>query len=103
MIFEICVGIVVIVCVGLIIYILAKQSGPISIDKKTDSGNTNLMIKANRDIKSIELKISNEFEGAIFKRQNLKRGEVVQFVFPQTNETITITVTDATGTLSIKA
>lgn len=103
MLFEICAGLVVIVCIALIIYILAKQSGPISIEKKTDSGNTNLIIKANRDIKSIEVIISNESEGHVFRRQNLKNGESVQFVFPQTNEAITITVADATGTHTLKA
>jgi hypothetical protein len=102
MYFEICVGLVVLACIILIIYILAKQSGPIQYEKKSDSGSLNLSIKANRDIKSIELKVSNEFEAPVFRRQNILKGEVVEFVFPQTNEGITITVIDKSGIHTIK-
>lgn len=101
--FEICLGITIIVCIILIIYILARQSGPVSIDKKTDGTSTTLAIRAKRDIKSMEIRIQKDSGGPVFRRKAINKDELIQFVFPATDEEIEITVVDLSGTHTLKA
>lgn len=99
---EICAGIVIIACIVLILYLLTKSKGPVSIEKKMEAGNTTLKIKANNDIKLIEIK-SEEGEEIYLVRKGLKKDGVVEFVFPAPRNRVKVLVQDASGSHVLQA
>jgi len=104
MILEICAGLVIVVCIVLIIYLLTRSRSSVSIEKKTEGGNVKLSMKANKDIRQIDVSGQNEDGEEIrFMRKDLKKGETVEFVFPLTRNPLQITVTDESGNKVISA
>ena len=83
MLFEICTGLVVLLCIIIIVYLLTKSNGPVTIEKNTENGNTILKIKANKEIKKLEVK--SQDKEIVFTRSNLKINEIVEFIFPIQN------------------
>lgn len=103
MLLEICVSLVVLACIILMAYILAKGSGPLTCEKTVDGANACLTIRASRDIESIEVRVPDDPTEQVFRRRNLKSGESVQFVFPHTEKQITIIATAQNSVHTLKA
>ena len=104
MILEICAGLIIIICIILIIYFLTRSRGAVSAEKKTESGNVLLLIKANKNIQQIEVSGTTDFGETIrFTRKDMKKGDTVEFVFPMTRNPLQITVTDESGNKVITA
>jgi len=101
MILEICAGLIVIACVIVILYLLTRTGGPVSIERSGEEGNIRLRIRANKDIKSIEVKSGSGEEGLLFVRRNLSKDESVEFLIPAGSEKIELLISDESGTKTI--
>jgi hypothetical protein len=101
MMLEICVGLIVIASIIIILYLLTRSSGPISIDRTTQNGNVCLKVKANRGIKSIEVKSGNGEEGLLFVRKNLSKDDSVEFLLPPNPGKLELLITYEGGTKSV--
>lgn len=75
---EICAGLLVLACIVIIVYLLAF-SKPLTIKKKTEGSTVQVIVKAKRDIPSIELSAGKNIS---FVRKNIKKGQEVEFSFP---------------------
>jgi hypothetical protein len=104
MILEICAILIILACFVLIVYLLTRSRGAVSIEKKADSGDLLLSLKANKDIRQVEVSgLSESGEDIRFTRKDLKKGERVEFVFPLTRNPIQVTITDESGNKIISA
>jgi hypothetical protein len=101
MIFEICAGLIVITSIIIILYLLTRSGGPISVERLNENGNVRLRIKANKNIKCIEAKCGKGEEGLSFVRKDLNKDESVEFLIPTTSEKVELTITDESGSKKI--
>jgi|GEM_PF-6898999 len=102
MILEACAGAVVIACAIAIIYILRRPRGPVSVDKSVEGGNLRLRLRANRDLRTIELKAPEEPGEIHLVRAGLRRGDVVEFSFPLPHGPVHVIVEDDGGEHTIE-
>ena len=109
---ELCAGLIVIVCIGLAAFMLGRPKSPITIEKNLDSGNVRLKIRMNRDLKRLEVirkdggidGTVNRIDGDVsFVRNNLKKGEEVEFVFSASSSPTKLIVDDEKGTFTLVA
>jgi hypothetical protein len=98
MIFEVCAGLTVIASIIVILYLLTRSGGPISIERMNEEGNVRLKIKANKSIKCIEVKSGTGEERLSFVRRDLIKDETVEFLIPTTTEKLELIITDENGT-----
>ena len=95
---EICLGIIILTSIVLILYFLTRTKGPVTVEKRIVEGNLKLSVKANDEIAVIEIKGKSESGDEIpFMRRDVKKDETVEFIFPQTQNPITIIVRDGSG------
>jgi hypothetical protein len=100
---EICLGLIIIISIILILYFLTRSKGPVSVEKKIVQGNIKLIVKANDELAALEVKGTSEGNDEIsFVRRDLKKDEIVEFIFPQTQNPISMVVRDSSGIHKIK-
>jgi len=97
MLAEACAGAVVIACAIAIIHLLTRAKGPVTIDKRQEGGSVRLRVRANRDIRKLEVR-GRSAEGEIFLvRKGLAKGEEVEFSFPIPQGRVTVLAEDESG------
>ena len=100
---ELCLGLVIFACIGVIIYLLTRSKDPVSFTKEVSGGNVNLKIKANRDVRRIEVRCGEGPDEAKLARSGLKKGEVVEFTFPLSENKVQIVVQEDKGKTVLNA
>lgn len=88
---EICAVAVILVCTVLVVYFLVLVK-PVSFRKKNGGEGTSVSIKANEDIRMIELKVEVDGEMLDFKRSGVKKNEEIVFTYPPTQNKAELTV-----------
>jgi hypothetical protein len=102
MILEACAGAAVIACAIAIIYILRRPRGPVSVERSADGGNMRLRLRANRDLRRIELKAPEKPGEIHLVRAALRRGDLVEFSFPLPQGPVHLVVEDDGGEHTIE-
>jgi hypothetical protein len=100
MILEACAGLAILGCVVAAAYLLTRPRGPVSVERSGEAGSTIIDIRANRDVKRIEVCGP---DGVCLVRAGLRSGEGARFSFPLSQSRVRISVEDGAGSTVIEA
>ncbi len=83
MILEIVIGLIVLIALAVLLFLLWKFTGkPISFSKEVEEGTTKIVITANRNLDKLAIvRIEKNKRKTEFARNNVKRGEKIEFHF----------------------
>ena len=93
---ELCAGAVVIACIAAVAYLLTR-SKPVKYEKRLEGGNTCLAITANQDLAAITVTARFDSEEINFERKRIRKGQSVEFVYPHSSQSATLTVQAVSG------
>lgn len=102
MVLEVCAGLIIVACIIVIIYILRRPRGPVSVERSADGGNLRLRLRANRDLRRIELKAPEDPGEIHLVRAALRRGDLVEFSIPLPRGPVHVIVEDDGGEHTIE-
>ena len=96
MIAEICFGIIIIA--GVLYFLWTRSAPATSFEKKLEGGKSKVVVKTAKPLSRIALSDKADGEKLLFIRNNIAKGETVEFIYPPSQDIAQLTVDDDTGT-----
>lgn len=100
MILEACAALAILGCIAAAAYLLTRPKGPVSVERTAEAGSTVIYIRANRDVRRIEVCGT---DGVCLVRASLRKGESARFSLPVSQSPVRISVEDGSGSTVIEA
>ncbi len=96
MIVEICAGAIIIACIAAIAYLLTS-TGKVKCERTNKDGKAWIKIIANKEIPKVEIIGKFGKEEIKFERKDIKKGQTIEFSYPQSSEKAKVTLYDEHG------
>ncbi len=89
-------SVIIVICILVAAYLLLNQK-PYTFAKSATGAGTSLLFDAKRDVRSISVSDGPGKKALKYERKNIKGGETVEFVFPNTDNKLILIVEEGSG------
>lgn len=97
----ICTGTLILGIIGVIALIVLNMRA-FSIQRRKEGGNTCLTIMAKRNLALVRVEAKFGNEEIRFERKRVRKGQSVDFVFPQSEKKVKLVVEDESGSVQTR-
>ena len=92
LVLEILLGLAIATVVLALFWLYNRK--PIEYSKKVEKGRSTVRIRVNKELKKLELRDKADGEEVFIMRENISKGEELEFTYPNSSESAKISIDD---------